>query len=95
MANTSNNQYLSLDECRQLAEDRGFSYYAGQNVIRRNGRLLNWCAASNSLSEITRYGQSNGCRSENRLIRDGDPSIQHGGPWANAVYSIEPDSNFF
>jgi hypothetical protein len=81
MPNTSNNQYLSMSNCKQLAIDGGYSYYADQNAgYDSNGNPIGWCAASNDLSQAKQYGTSTACQS----LSDG---ITHGGAWANAIYA--------
>lgn len=81
MVNTSNNQYLSMDTCKQYAIDGGYAYYADQNAgYDNNGKPIGWCAASNDLSQAQQYGTSTACQT----LSDG---IIHGGGWANAIYA--------
>lgn len=85
MPNTSNNQYLPLEQCKQLAKDHNYSYYAMQN---NNQSLNGWCAGSNNMNEIKKYGIATNC------TRLSDGTIGGGG-WANAVYSINPPADYF
>lgn len=79
MTNTSNNQYLSMSNCKQLAIDGGYAYYADQNAgYDSNGNPIGWCAASNNLSEAKQYGTST-CQT----LSDG---IIDGAGWSNAIY---------
>lgn len=95
MKNTSNGSYYDLDKCRSLAEEQGYKYYAGQNARVSNGSVIDWCAGSNSLSDIQKYGKSNNCKTEDKFIKEGNKNIYHGGSWANAVYSIDPNEDSF
>jgi cell division protein FtsB len=83
MTNTSNGQYLTFDECDKLAKDGGYKYIATQNASNGKG----WCAASNDLNESTKYGVASNCSTQN--------NITMGGPWSNAIYSVEPGGNYF
>jgi hypothetical protein len=85
MPNTSNGQYLPLDQCKQLAQDQNYNYYAMQN---NNQSLNGWCAGSSDMNEIQKYGIATNC------TRLSDGTIGGGG-WSNAVYSITPPSNYF
>ena len=86
MPNTSNGQYFPLEKCKQLAEQNNYSYYAVQN---NNNTLNGWCAGSNDLNEIKKYGIASNCS------RLSDGTIGGGG-WANAVYKIDsPPSDYF
>jgi len=86
MANTSNNAYLSMDQCQQLAGTN--TYYGLQNTQGdSSANATSWCSASSNLSQVTQYGTSTAC-----TTIDG---VTMGGPWANAVYSTKlPDSSF-
>ena len=95
MKNTSNGAYYNLDKCKSLAEEQGYKYFAGQNARSSNGEAIDWCAGSNSLSEIQRYGKSTNCKTEDKIIKNGNKNIYHGGGWANAVYSLEPNDQYF
>lgn len=95
MKNTSNNAYYNLDKCRSLAEEQGYKYFAGQNATSSKGEVVDWCAGSNSLSEIKKYGISTNCKTEDKLISGGNKNVYHGGGWANAVYSIEPNEKSY
>ena len=82
MQNTSNDQYLSFDECKKLGSE--YKYFATQNVISSgNG----WCAASNDLSNATKYGKASNC------TKNGDNWM--GGPWSNAIYSNDLDGIYY
>lgn len=88
MMNTSNNAYYPLSQCKQLAQDGNYTYYAGQNMyVDASGNNANWCAASNNLSQVTEYGISTACTNVNNVMQ--------GGPWANAVYSTNTSINCF
>ena len=82
MQNTSNEQYLSFDECKNLGS--GYKYFATQAVSSSG---LGWCAASNDISTATKYGKASNC------TKNGDNWM--GGPWSNAIYSTEEDGNYF
>jgi len=82
MQNTSNDQYLSFDECKNLGS--GYKYFATQ-AARSSG--LGWCAASNDISMATKYGKASNC------TKNGDNWM--GGAWSNAIYSTEEDGNYF
>ena len=85
MPNTSNNQYLPLEQCKQLAQDKNYTYYSMQyNRDTLNG----WCAGSNDMNEIKKYGIATNC------TRLSDGTIGGGG-WSNAVYKIEPPTDYF
>jgi hypothetical protein len=88
MANTSNNAYYPLSQCQQLAKDGNYTYYAGQDMyVDASGNNVNWCAASNNISQVTEYGISTACTNVNNVMQ--------GGPWANAVYSTNNSINCF
>ena len=78
-----NNQYLSFDSCKQLAQEGNYKYFSTQNAS--NG--IGWCAASNNLSTATQYGVASNCSNQNNNWM--------GGPWSNAIYSVNPDGNYF
>jgi prefoldin subunit 5 len=81
MPNTSNNQYLSMNTCKQLAIEGGYAYYADQNAgYDSSNNPIGWCAASNDLSQAKQYGTSTACQT----LSD---NIIHGGAWANAIYA--------
>ena len=84
MQNTSNNRYLTFDECKKLAVDGKFQYFATQD---RSSNKTGWCAASNSISEVKKYGVANNCG-------DIDGNMMGGG-WSNAVYSSGAGFNSF
>ena len=81
MPNTSNNQYLSFDDCKNLGA--GYKYFATQNAS--NG--MGWCAASNDLATATKYGKTSSCS------KYGDNWM--GSGWSNAIYSTGPDGSYF
>ena len=81
MPNTSNNQYLSFDDCKNLGAS--YKYFATQNAS--NG--MGWCAASNDLATATKYGQTSSCS------KYGDNWM--GAGWSNAIYSSGPDGSYF
>jgi hypothetical protein len=81
MPNTSNNQYLSFDDCKNLGAS--YKYFATQNAS--NG--MGWCAASNDLATATKYGQTSSCS------KYGDNWM--GSGWSNAIYSSGPDGSYF
>jgi hypothetical protein len=81
MPNTSNNQYLSFDDCKNLGAS--YKYFATQNAS--NG--MGWCAASNDLATATKYGQTSSCS------KYGDNWM--GAAWSNAIYSSGPDGSYF
>ena len=85
MANTSDGQWLPMSQCKNLAAKGGFKYYAGQDA---DGNGNNWCAAGNDMSAITKYGPSTNC------VNNSSGAME-GGPWANAVYAVEPGGNYF
>ena len=84
MQNTSNNAYLSFEQCKKLAVDGKFQYFSTQH---RQSNKTGWCAASNNISEVQKYGVANNCG-----IMDGN---MMGGPWSNAVYSTGMSGNSF
>ena len=85
IANTSNNQYLTLDQCKKLATDNNYTYYGWQY----NRQTLNgWCVGSNDMNQINKYGPATNCTK----LSDG---TMGGGAWSNAMYKITPPSDFF
>ena len=84
MSNTSNNAYYALDKCKELAIEKGYKYYAGQNA-QTNGNV--WCAGSNDFKTATKYGLANNC-----INKDG---IMLGGGWSNSIYSVDAEGNFY
>ena len=82
MANTSNNQYLSFDECKNLGA--GYKYFATQDA---HGGGNGWCSATNDLTSATKYGKTSSC------TKNGDNWM--GSGWSNAVYSTGPDGSYF
>jgi len=83
MQNTSNNQYLPFDDCKKLAKDKNFKYFATQDS--RNG--IGWCAASNDLNNSKKYGIASNCTiQQNNWM---------GGPWSNAIYSVNGEGSYF
>ena len=83
MANVSNDQYVPFEDCKQLAKDGSYKYFGTQNASDGKG----WCVASNELSEVTQYGVASNCTAQN--------GNQMGGPWSNAVYSVDPDGQYY
>ena len=76
IANTSNDQYLTLNECKTLAVDKKFTYYGWQyNRDTLNG----WCVGSNDMNQINKYGPATNCTK----LSDG---TMGGGAWSNAMY---------
>ena len=95
MSNISDNKYIELDDCKQLAIDKGLTYYAVQDVKSSkdsNGNEvgIGWCAGSNSLDVSEKYGVAGNCapmsKTDNRM---------GGRGWSNAIYSNSPDSPHF
>jgi len=82
MANTSNNQYLSFDECKNLGA--GYKYFATQDA---HGGGAGWCSATNDLTSARKYGKTSSC------TKDGDNWM--GSAWSNAVYSTDPGSIYY
>jgi hypothetical protein len=91
MPNISNNKYIEIEDCHQLAIDNNLKYYALQDVKQardENNNLvgIGWCAGSNDLSQSQKYGKAN-CgpmsSTDNRI---------GGRGWSNAIYSTSPDS---
>lgn len=82
MQNTSNGQWLPFNQCKQLAQDGGFSYFATQAVTNGNG----WCAASNDLQQAMEYGVATNCTKSN--------GNWMGGGWSNAIYSLDNNGSF-
>lgn len=81
MPNTSNNQYLSFDDCKNLGA--GYKYFATQNAS--NG--LGWCSASNDLATATEYGKASNCSQyEDNWM---------GAGWSNAIYSTDPGGVYY
>jgi hypothetical protein len=79
-------KYMTPDKCKELAEKNNFKYYGLQNSI--NGtKNENACFGSNNFKSATRYGKSSNCKVVNGLTS--------GGPWANAIYAMEPGANYF
>ena len=84
--NTSNNQYLTLNECKNLAIDKRFTYYGWQyNRLSLNG----WCVGSNDMNKINKYGPATNCTK----LSDG---TMGGGAWSNAMYKTDlPPSDYY
>lgn len=83
----NNKKYKSPDVCISVAREKKYKYYGLQNSI--NGtKNDNACFGSNDLNTAMKYGRSSNCRVVNKLVS--------GGPWANAIYSVDPPSgNYF
>ena len=84
MTNTSSGAYYPLEKCKELAKEKGFKYYAGQNAQKDSSV---WCAGSNDLSVATKYGLATNCIDKDGTIL--------GGGWSNSIYSMEPGSNYY
>lgn len=84
MENTSSGAYYGLEKCRDLAKEKGYKYYAGQNA-QKDASV--WCAGSNDLNVATKYGLATNC-----INKDG---TMLGGGWSNSIYSIEPGANYY
>ena len=82
MPNTSNGQYLSFDDCKNLGAN--YKYFATQDA---HGGGTGWCTASNDLASVTKYGKAGNC------TKDGNNWM--GSAWSNAVYSVGPGGNYF
>ena len=82
MPNTSNGQYLSFDDCKNLGAS--YKYFATQDA---HGGGAGWCAASNDLATATKYGETSSC------TKNGDNWM--GSGWSNAIYSTGPDGSYF
>lgn len=85
MTNTSNNQYLNLDQCRDLAVKNKMKYYGAQDA---HGGDNGWCVGSNDLASAQKYGLANNCtkNSKGNLM---------GGPWSNAIYSADQKGTYY
>lgn len=84
MPNTSNNKYLSMDECKQLAVDNNLAYYGTQN----SSKDIGWCSGTNDLNSAKKYGIANNCSKNSE-------GNQMGGPWSNAVYSVNQEGSYY
>ena len=82
MQNTSNDQYLSFDECKKLGSE--YKYFATQAASSSG---LGWCSASNDFTTATKYGKAGNC------TKNGDNWM--GGPWSNAIYSVDLDGIYY
>jgi len=88
MPNTSNNAYYSLDKCKELAQEKGYKYYAGQNAGKdKNGNWNVWCAGSNDLGTAKKYGVATNCINANGTML--------GGGWSNSIYSLSAEGNYY
>jgi hypothetical protein len=88
MPNTSNNAYYSLDKCKELAQQQGYIYYAGQNAYQdASGNWNVWCAGSNDLTTAQEYGVATNCIDANGTML--------GGGWSNAIYTLSGEGNYF
>jgi hypothetical protein len=85
MPNTSNNQYLPLDQCKQFAIDNNLNYYGSQDA---HGGDNGWCVGSNDLSSAKQYGVANSC------TKDSNGNFV-GSAWSNAIYSVNPNVECF
>ena len=84
MENTSSGAYYSLEKCKELAKEKGFKYYAGQNAQKDSSV---WCAGSNDLAVATKYGLATNCIDKDGTIL--------GGGWSNSIYSMDPGSSYY
>jgi hypothetical protein len=78
-------QKYNYDSCKQLAEDSGAKYFGLQNS--RSGQNAQ-CGLTSDLTSARKYGVAGNCTK----ITDGSYS---GGGWSNAVYSVDPASEYF
>lgn len=85
MINTSKGAYLPLDQCKKLAEDGKYAYYASQNKDAQNNGL---CFASNNLTSSQQYGIANNC-TKNSL------GEMMGGGLSNAIHSMDGTGKYF
>jgi len=85
MPNISNNQYIPLEQCRQLAVDQGLEFYGVQDGHSTDN---GWCAGSNDINSVVKYGIATNCTKDSN-------EKDMGGPWSNAVYSVKGYGNFF
>lgn len=83
MPNTSNDQYLPFEQCQKLATDNGLTYFATQYAQGDNA----WCAGSNDINSVKKYGIANNCRKDSK-------GNMVGAAWSNAVYSTGIISSF-
>ena len=84
MPNTSNDQYLPMDQCRQLAIDNKLAYYGTQN----SSSDIGWCSGTNDLNSAKKYGVANNCAKNSQ-------GKEMGGPWSNAVYSVNQEGSYY
>jgi len=84
MPNTSNDQYLPMDQCRQLAIDNNLAYYGTQN----SSSDIGWCSGTNDLNSAKKYGLANNCNKNSQ-------GKEMGGPWSNAVYSVNQEGSYY
>jgi hypothetical protein len=84
MPNTSNDQYLPMDQCRQLAIDNNLAYYGTQN----SSSDIGWCSGTNDLNSAKKYGLANNCNKNSQ-------GKEMGGPWSNAVYSVNQEGAYY
>ena len=84
MPNTSNDQYLPMDQCRQLAIDNNLAYYGTQN----SSSDIGWCSGTNDLNSAKKYGLANNCNKNSQ-------GREMGGPWSNAVYSVNQEGSYY
>ena len=84
MPNTSNDQYLPMDQCRQLAIDNNLAYYGTQN----SSSDIGWCSGTNDLNSAKKYGIANNCAKNSQ-------GKEMGGPWSNAVYSVNQEGAYY
>ena len=78
------NKNETMDKCRKRTIEKGYSYFGLQYV---NPNSLE-CWAGSNLQQAKKYGIATNCRKE----KDG---TMVGGSWSNAVYSVNPPTNYF
>jgi hypothetical protein len=85
MTNTSKGVYLPLDQCKKLAKDGKYAYYASQNKDANNNGL---CFASNNLDNSQQYGIANNCTTNSS-------GEMMGGGLSNAIHSMDGTGKYF
>jgi hypothetical protein len=85
LPNISNNQYIPLEQCRQLAIDKGLDFYGIQDA---HGTDNGWCDGSNDINSAKKYGLATNCTKDSN-------GKDMGGPWSNALYSVKGYGEYF
>ena len=86
MGRYDNNKHrYNLQGCQKAATDGKYKYFGLQNSTSGSNAA---CFLSNDLNQTTKYGKAGNCSK----ISDGTWS---GGGWSNAVYSVDPTSNYY